>query len=406
MKRLIILFMTVFAVSSVHAAFEAIGGTARSKAFGGAIFGDMDGVNSVGYNPATISMVRNVEIYGAWDTPYTGFNDGSGINSINIDAVMPFWNAVSFDPYFSRRAAIGISVHRTSTVVNGSEIYHEGVYSFAYGKDLNDVISRGAKISAGVRFNLFDIGYGTHPDITANPDLAGISLSKMGFGLDVGLTYDFSETIRLGLAYKNLISPNMAILSGGTVTLPSELRFGGNWNIGQILFMKNAKVGFGIVRFSRDATDNRAPDMSYNAGYEFSFISAENFKSKPFKGELFSVRFGAVYQPVKTSDSVINISGGFGFRWVFAHMHEIRIDYAIEYGFTSSMIQHTAGLTYSLLLPRSAFSYKKRESKEVKKDVAKELDKAQAVDLTKKADTKTVKKTKKKSKKTKKKKRR
>lgn len=364
MRQLITIILGVILTVPGWSAFESIGGTARSKALGEAFFGEMDGVHSVGYNPATISLVKNIEFYGAWDTAYAGLNDGSGINAVNVDVVLPFWNAISLEPYVTRRAAIGISVHRNSVILrdstgSASEIYHEGIYSFTYAKDLNDVISRGAKISAGVRFNIYDIGFGSNEDVTANPLLGG-PINKLGFGLDVGITYDFSESIRLGLAYKNLISPNMSVVTGGTNTQVSELRFGGNWNIGKLLFMKGTKVGFGLVSYGRDATDNRAADTSYNLGFEFGLVSAQDFKSKPFTGELFKIRLGAQYQPKKGQPSVMNLSGGLGFMYILGKMHRFNLDYAVEYGLNSAILQHTAGLTYSILLPNSAFVYEKK----------------------------------------------
>lgn len=364
MKRLLIISLALIAAGQMWGTFDSIGGTARSKALGEAMFGEMDGVNSVGYNPATISLAREIQVYGAWDTPFAGFDDGSGINAVNVDVVLPFWNSISLEPYVTRRAAIGLSVHRNSVIVRDSsgiatEIYHEGVYSFTYGKDLNDVISRGAKISAGVRFNIYDVGIGSHPDVTSNPILGG-QLNKLGFGLDVGITYDFSESIRLGLSYKNLISPNMSIFAGGTNSLVSELRFGGNWNIGKLLFMKDARVGFGLVSYGRDPSDNRAADTSYNLGYEFGLVSGQDLKSKPFTGEMFKIRLGAQYQPKKGQDSIINLTTGVGFMYVIAKMHRINVDYALEYGLSSGIMQHTAGLTYSIILPRSSFVYDKK----------------------------------------------
>jgi len=50
-------------LSGGFASFEDIGWTMRSKAMGNAIFGDFDGVNTMHYNPATISMARSIQLY-------------------------------------------------------------------------------------------------------------------------------------------------------------------------------------------------------------------------------------------------------------------------------------------------------------------------------------------------------
>lgn len=371
MRKWMGLLLLLILFAPLYGAFESIGGTARSKALGEAMFGEMDGVNSVSYNPATISLLREIQVYGAWDTAFAGFDDGSGINAINVDIVLPFWNSISAEPYVTRRAAVGISVHRNSLSYNdgsgsSTEIYHEGIYSFTYAKDLNDVISRGAKISAGVRFNIFDIGF-SESGMASNPLLSG-DLQKLGFGLDVGVTYDFSESIRLGLSMKNLISPNMAILEGGSNSQVSELRFGANWKIGDILFMKDSRLGGGIVSYGRDPSDNRAADTSYNLGFQFGFVQAENLKNKPFNGELFQFRLGAIYQSKKTQADIFNLTTGLGFQYVFARKHKLMLDYALEYGFSSGILQHTAGLTYAFILPNSAFVYDKQEYNDLVKE--------------------------------------
>ncbi|OHD55932.1 MAG: hypothetical protein A2Y33_10735 [Spirochaetes bacterium GWF1_51_8] len=361
MKKFLAVLTIVLMGTNLYAAFENLGYTAKSMSLGNAIFGDFDGVNSVNYNPASIALVKSIQIYGGWNTPYAQFNDGSMINTIDVNYVMPFFNgfSLSFDPFITKRAAIGIGVHRMSVVFGDMEIYHEGVYSFTYAKDLNDVISRGAKISIGFRLNIFDIAVGSFADVNLNPSLGGM-MSRVSFGLDLGLTYDFSETIRLGLSYKNLIAPNISILPDGVDTLPSEFSLGANWNIGNILFMKNAMIGIGLITYGKDASDNRTANTSYNLGFEFKQLSAhEIFESKPFKGEILSVRMGAIFQQMKLSESVIKVTGGIGFMYVFGKAHQVNVDYAFEYGINNGSMKHVAGLTYQYLLPNSAFVYEK-----------------------------------------------
>jgi hypothetical protein len=327
---------------------------------GNAIFGDFSGVHSMNYNPATISMERSIQFYGAWDTPYAALNDGSSINTINAMFVIPFWNKFSlrFDPFFTKRGALGISVQRQSVVWEGAEIYHEGIYSFIYAKDLNDVILRGARISAGVRLSLYDLGVGEIGDVTANPNFT--QLGRISFGLDVGLTYDFSEGIRLGLSYKNLISPNISIMPDGEDRLPSEFRLGANWNMGNLLFFKDFKLGGGIVSYGRDAEDNRQADMAYHLGLEFKQIFVESINT-----DILSIRMGAVYQPLRNAADIINVSGGLGFAYIFGRVHKVSIDYGFEYGINMGAMKHSAGLTYEILLPRSAFEYRQERRMEL-----------------------------------------
>lgn len=356
MRKFIAAVVGLLIATQAYAAFDDLGWTARSRAMGNAIFGDFDGVNSMNYNPATISMARSIQIYGSWDTPFAGLDDGTMINTINADVVLPFFNGISlsFDPVVTKRAALGFSVHRVSVGDPnvGIEYYHEGVYSMIYAKDLNDVISRGAKISAGVRLSLYDIGVGASEDVLANPSFDPNSLNKISFGLDVGITYDFSETIRLGLAYKNLIAPRISIFDSED-KLASEFRLGANWKIGDLIFMKKINLGFGLITYNRDSSDNRQADSSYNLGLEFRSVPVESIGE-----EIFAFRFGAIYQPKKSVEDVLNLSTGFGFMWVFNRQHQINVDYAFEYNVGLASFKHIVGLTYQIRLPNSAFVYK------------------------------------------------
>ena len=382
-KGAIVLLGLILAVLTVrgYAAFEDTGTTARGRAMGNAIFADFDAVNSMSYNPATISMARSIQSYFAWDTPYWGLNDETGINTVNFNLVVPFWNRFTIppDPFVTKRAALGISVHRLAvggTDVDGSsvEFYHEGIYSLTYAKDLNDAL-KGAKLSAGVKASLYDIGVGKTIDVQNNDNFSG-KLGNMSFGLDVGMTYDFSEAIHLGLVYKNLVQPNISIMPDGKDYLPAELRFGGNVDFGDLFFLKKSKVGFGIVTYGRDPSDNRQSDMEWDLGYEFRQLTAEELiKGSAFKGEMLAVRVGGSYMAKKVGDEmnlgivklkgVVNLTAGLGFTYVFNLAHQVNVDYTFEYGINMGAIQHSVALTYRYLLPNSAFAYRDETRKEL-----------------------------------------
>ncbi len=381
LKRYLIIILFILSISSAYCAYEDGERNARSRAMGDAIFADFDGVNTMNYNPATIALVRSIQTYGAWDTPYTGLNDDTGINTIHFDLVVPFWNSFTIgpDPFLTKRAALGISVKRLSVSGIDSdganvEFYHEAEYSLIYAKDLNDALSKGAKISVGVKFNLFDIGIGNTVDVQNNENI--VQLSRLSFGMDAGLTYDFSETIHIGLAYNNLVQPNISIMPDGTDVLPSELRLGANWDIGDFLFFKKAKLGFGIISYGRDPNDNRQADMSWNLGYEFRQLTAsEIIKGSTFKGEMLAFRFGMIYLQKKTGDDIdlyivkltgdLVMTGGLGFTYEFNEAHQVSVDYCIDYGLNNGALRQTVGLSYRYLFPNSAFAYKEEERKEL-----------------------------------------
>lgn len=382
MKRVLTAVIMITAVyMSAFAAFESTGWTARSRAFGNAMSAEFDPVNSMHYNPATIAMARGIQAYLDWGSPYMSLNDGSSLQEINLNLVFPFFNkfTIGGDEFFTKRGALGLTVFRRSTWAdNGSggttELYHEGIYSLFYAKDLNDVISRGAKISAGVKLSLYDIGVAADAaDVGANSVFNG-SYGRFGFGLDVGVTYDFSETIRIGLVFKNLIAPNVSILADGNDTLPGEFNLGGNWFIGDLLFMKKSRVGVSYISYSRgglgDTNDNRQSETSYNAGFEFQQLSAADLiKGSAYKGDLLSVRLGASYLIRSFGlENVLNLTGGIGFKYAINNEHLLVLDYTMEMPANTWSPKMSLGFTYELMLPNSAFAYKD----EVRKDM--ELD--------------------------------
>lgn len=383
MKKIAITLILAALAVPLFAAFEDEGWTARSRALGNSLFADFDPLNSMNFNPATIAMARGISTYVDWGTPYLGLNDGSFIHTLHFSIVGPFWNkfTIPVDPFVTKRGAIALSVYRMSVTGDdgfggSTEVYHEGIYSFFYAKDLNDVLSRGAKISAGMKLSLYDIGVGASSDVNANPAIGGlIGASRLGFGLDLGITYDFSETIRLGAVYRNLITPNVSILPGGNDSLAGEIRLGANWDIGDLFFMKRSKVGGGLVMYQRGGlsdgsntiSDNRQSETSYNVGFEFKQITmGDILKSSPYKGELLTVRLGGIYQ-ARTAplESIINITGGLGFTYVIAKDHKLQLDYTMEYVLNEGSLKQGVGLTYELMLPNSAFAYKDEVRKEL-----------------------------------------
>lgn len=379
MKKVIIILF--FVAGFVYGAYEDPLISTRGKGMGNAIFADFDSVNAMNYNPACIGYTKNIETYFAWDTPYLGLNDESMINTINFNFVIPFWNRFTIgpDPYVTKDAAIGIAVKRLSVVGmdiddTSKEFYHEGLYSLIYGKNLNSLF-QGARLAAGVRFNLYDIGVGNVIDVENNPAFGG-KLNTLSFGLDVGVTYYFSDNIVLGFAYKNLIAPNVSILPEGNDVLPSEISLGGNIFLGDLFkFFKKSNLGFGAVMFGRDATDNRQSDMSWRIGYEFKQLTASQlFKDSKYKDEMLAIRLGFNYEAKKVGDEfdlgiaklkgIMNFSVGLGFNYVVSYSHLIGIDYAFEYGINMGSFRHNVSMTYKYLLPESAFAYKEELKKE------------------------------------------
>lgn len=364
MKRVIVVILLMVLGVSVFGAFEYLdrGTSVRSKGFGNAMFGVFDGVNGFEYNPALMANTKNIEMRVNFGMPMA-YLDDSGLSVVSVYGVIPFCNrgyagidylagviAGGQVPYFFREGAIGFSYSRFDV----RDLYYEQVISFAYAKNLDDYISKGARMSGGVKINLYNLGLIPSPDTQVNPYL-GDRLSTWGFGMDVGLTYDFSYTIRLGFAVQNLIKANTAIIEGNESTLPRKIKFGGNWLVGSFFgVFEDVLVGVGITQTEREPGDNRELDLTYHFGAETWFFN-----------KVIGLRAGYEFG----LNEFMNVSVGLSFNYVFADEHEVNIDYSL--GIMPNLfasfgdVSHSFSLVYRFRLPRSAFAYTEEKIKEL-----------------------------------------
>jgi hypothetical protein len=184
----------------------------------------------------------------------------------------------------------------------------------------------------------------------------------------------------------------------GTDTLPSELHFGVNWDMGDVLWvLKKSRLGFGLVSYGRDATDNRQAESQWSLGYEFHQLNAgELFKGSAFKGDMLAIRLGASYQAKKIGDTLdlfivklqgsFNVTAGIGFTYAFNNEHQVVLDYTFEYGINMSALQHVVALSYNFLLPSSSFIYRE-EAQKIQQ--VEEMTKTQPAPAPKKTETTT-----------------
>ncbi|MGC8766241.1 MAG: conjugal transfer protein TraF [Brevinematia bacterium] len=364
MRKLVVFLIILVLVSYSYGAFEFLdrGTSPRSRGMGNAMFGIFDGVNGMEYNPALVANTKNIETRINFGLPI-GYIDENGMNMFSIFGVIPFCNrgyagvdylagliAGGNVPYFFREGAIGFSFSR----FNVMDLYYEQVISLTYAKNLDDFISKGARISGGVKVNLYNLGLVPNPDTQVNPYL-GDRLSTWGFGLDAGLTYDFSYTIRLGFTIQNLIKPNTAIIEGNNSTLPRKIKFGANWLVGSFWgVFEDVMVGAGVTQTEREPGDNRELDLTYHIGVESWFLN-----------RIIGVRGGYEFG----LNEFVNITFGLSFGYVFSDEHEVNIDYVVSLmpNIFSSLgdLSHNFALVYRYRLPRSAFAYTEEKIKEL-----------------------------------------
>lgn len=364
MKRFVSLLIVLCLFSYSYGAFEFLdrGTSVRSKGMGNAMFGIFDGVNGMEYNPALIANTKNIETRINFGLPI-GYLDENGMNMFSVFGVVPFCNrgyagldylagiiAGGNVPYFFREGAIGFSFSRFNVL----DLYYEQVISFTYAKNLDDFISKGARISGGMKLNLYNLGLVPNPDTQVNPYL-GDRLGTWGFGLDVGLTYDFSYTIRLGFTVQNLIKPNTAIIEGNSSTLPRKIKFGANWLVGSFFgVFEDVMFGAGITQTEREPGDNRELDLTYHLGLESWFFN-----------KIIGIRGGYEFG----LNEFNSITFGLSFGYVFVDEHEVNVDYVVSLMpnmFASfGDLSHNFALVYRYRLPRSAFAYTEEKIKEL-----------------------------------------
>jgi acetyltransferase-like isoleucine patch superfamily enzyme len=363
-KLVFVVVLVLLGFSFSYGAFEFLdnGTSVRVRGMGNAMFGIFDGVNGMEYNPALMANTKNIESRVNFGLPF-GYVDEGMMNMFSFYGVVPFCNRgyAGIDylaglimggnvPFLFREGAIGFSYNRFNVL----DLYYEQVISFAYAKNLDDYISKGARISAGVKFNLYNLGLIPNPDTQVNPYL-GDKLTAWGFGLDVGVTYDFSYTIRLGFAIQNLIKPNTAIIEGNVSTLPRKIKLGANWLVGSFFgVFEDVMVGGGVTQTEREPGDNRELDLTYHLGAETWFFN-----------RIIGLRSGYEFGLNQFS----RISLGLSFSYVFMDEHEVNIDYSVSLmpNFFAAMgdLSHSFSLVYRFRLPRSAFAYTEEKIREL-----------------------------------------
>ena len=140
-----------------------------------------------------------------------------------------------------------------------------------YAKNLNNIIFEGANMAAGVNFNLYQIGFvSAGKEISSYPD-QNLLTDKTTFGLDLGVTYDFSKKIRLAFVYKNLVQPNFSLFKSQTDNKPPSMIFSAAWRYGNLFGLEDASIMGSYLINPRSAGDNRKTKTS--TGLDRNFIS-------------------------------------------------------------------------------------------------------------------------------------
>ncbi len=177
-------------LSGIPGAFADIGFGARPAGMGGAFVGLADDVNSVIWNPAGITKIKNYQ---------TEFNYTNQLGLIS-------YNYLAFALPLGKAEGLGFSL-----ITSGDKALREWTFGTSYARKLFG-------FAVGVNFKMRFASFGNN---TLNPDdfvvfepdeiSEGISNqvkgSAVGFGLDLGLQYDVNKNISLGLQLSDIYSP-------------------------------------------------------------------------------------------------------------------------------------------------------------------------------------------------------
>ena len=181
-------------------AFASNGVGARSRALGQSYVSVADDCNSVYWNPAGLTGVRNLQV----DTMRSSlFMDDLYYNY--------FGAAKNFQKFTLGAGVIILSV-------DGIEKYSDGTY-------LGDMSGRESGL-------IFSIGIPAGGGVNIGASIKGLSqeygdFRALGFGADVGLKINILKNINFGLAMQDIIGPRLQLVTGGNVSVvPLKIRAG------------------------------------------------------------------------------------------------------------------------------------------------------------------------------------
>jgi len=359
-EMILSIFLIIFLVYGYiyGAAFEDIG-SVRARGMGDAYEAISGGIDSIHYNPAGTAYMKSLEIFSEYGKPAIGFDDGASFNSLHFGVGIPF----SKKPYLIWLNYIfkGLTIGNENKVVRDgsfsvlfhnffvSDFMYERLFKINIGKSLDNLFE-GARMSAGINFNIYNMGFEMTEDLKVYPE-KGLKESTTGFGIDVGMTYDFSKYIRIGFVVMNLLEPNISLFEGGKEYVNQKIGGGLSWKLGDIWYFKRLLASISMMQISRDKGDIRKPESLYKAGVESWYIH-------PKAGEI-GYRFGF-------ETGIKMITFGITYRYKFKGRHKGVFDYALNYPFESRNIKNYFSLGYRFSFPDYYFDY--RSEKDIEEE--------------------------------------
>lgn len=373
-KRILIAFSLILAVASQSfATFELVRSSSpRGISLGNALVGEVDPINGMLYNPASVAYSKELMWQGIFGLNYTGF-DTASFKTADSLLVIPFTYHFKYAPIF-KDLVFGFSFDRMMLREEGSLYdetdgydYHEMMLTVSFGKKLENIFSYGTLLSLGVNLNILNMGFASMNSDMENNLNSGLgyfdNINPYSIGVDVGATYYLNKVMVIGGMIENLVRPNARFNNEASNPLLTTYQLGLSWKFAKIFFMKNV-TALGSISFKNweDPNDIRKKPAEYHFGYEFYQFE-----------KLLAVRLGYQLSKYGQRDGSSIPSIGIGLNKAFG-IHEIQFDYSFQIPFSfdfANTLQGTYGthkfaLTYKWAWPQSFFEFDATKREELR----------------------------------------
>lgn len=207
-KLFLVMLVPAFSISLSDAAFVKELSGARPGAMGGAFTAVGGDVNSIGSNPAGLSLIQVPEASFMYSKLY------AGVEGVNLGA-----GYIAFAMPLRDGSVVGFAWNKFSS----PNEYEEDVMALSYARGISDIFSLG--INAKYLGHKFTIGSA----LSGNPVFSG-GTSKSAVSFDAGMLARFiidknsREAIGAGLYIRNVNQPDLGLLDEDKV--PAEVVLG------------------------------------------------------------------------------------------------------------------------------------------------------------------------------------
>jgi hypothetical protein len=175
----------------------------RAMAMGNAYVGAGKDLNSVFYNPAGLSYIKDVQLLSINGNTLRDVNHTTVVVGVPLDKAATSIISLGYSSYGVGNLQIFESVNNTPTLV-GSGQYSNSVFYLSYASQ-ND---------SGLRYGVTAKSYRNGLDVSGTG--SGDGFVGQAVNMDAGLLFNFSKDIRMGLSVQNLIDDQKIIYNTGS----------------------------------------------------------------------------------------------------------------------------------------------------------------------------------------------